>query len=205
MDDHLSIETDRPVQAWYQDGLGEIAFGFLLVVLSGGLVIAQRPWAASFPFVWIFVPVLLAGGLSRWLVARWKASVTIPRIGYVEPALPTTGRRRTAYLLTLGVAAMSAFAVIAQGSWEAGRLLLPISSLVLAATCVHAALRWSMPRYFALAAIPCLFGLWAYYSEAGVRALPWLFFALGVAFGTVGGVRLLRFLVMHPLQDGRSS
>jgi hypothetical protein len=198
MENNISVFEGRAVRAWHQDGLGDLAFGVLLVVLSGGLLIAQQPWAASVPFIWIFVPVMLAGGLSRWALGRWKASVTIPRIGYVEPSPSSTGQRLVAILSVLALGGLTAFAVPARGLSEAGRVLVPAGSLVFSAVFVYAAFRWSMPRYFALASIPGMFGAWAYYHRAGITDLPFLFLALGLGFAAVGGVRLFRFLYAHP-------
>ena len=76
----------------------------------------------------------------------------------MEPAAPTTGKRLIAYLSTLAIGGLTVYALAAQSSWETGRILLPISSIILAAILIRAAVRWSMPHYFALAAIPCLFG-----------------------------------------------
>src|SRR5262245_1858356 len=201
---NLSLIEDRPFRASHQDGLAELAFGFFLVALSAGLLIAQMSSASPFPFLWIFLPAVLTAGLCRWAMPRLKASMTVPRIGHVELRPPSSGRKTAAILSTVAFGVLTAFALFVLGSSAVGRIVVLISP-VLAAVLVHGAIRWSMPRYFALAAVPCMFGVWAYYSTAGLSALPRLFLSLALAFGAAGGIRLFRFLETYPVQTERLS
>src|SRR5579862_9992684 len=86
--------TDRATQASTEDGLQECVLAVLFVGLGAGLLIAQipSPYTSSAPFVWMLLPIAPVVWLNRTMVPRWKAALTVPRIGHVEPPTPSRWR-----------------------------------------------------------------------------------------------------------------
>jgi len=199
----LPTLEDRSVQVWNQDGLGECALGMLFAALGLGIVIARlpSPITTPFPFVWIFLPAAIVGPLMKRALPRWKAAVTAPRIGYVEPRPASRARFVVTMMTVFGIAAIAQARPLTGGAID----VVVVLSALLAAPFVYGAIRWSMPHYLALAAIPAGFGVWAYRTHAGIAALSWLILALGLALVMVGTLRLAWFLASHPIQHERPS
>jgi hypothetical protein len=198
--------ADRATQVSAQDGLQECVLATLFVGLGVGLLIAQSPssYTSAVPFLWMLLPVAPVVWLNRTMVPRWKAALTVPRIGYVEPPAPS--RRRLAMFagapVVIGLAA-AALRTLDGGSDSTN--LGVATALLLASAFAYTAFRWGLMHSLALSAVALLFAAWTYSTGATAAATPWLLVVLGVGLGMSGIVRLIRFLVTHPVLAGRDA
>jgi hypothetical protein len=116
MDDGLKKIQERTTQYWYSDGLYELAFGALCLVLALYLL-AQ----ALLPKDTIFYPLLISSFVliilgSGFLLARMinvvKTRLTYPRTGYVAYQSKPRRTRWISFLLGMGIAAMMSILVV---------------------------------------------------------------------------------------------
>lgn len=199
----LRVLADRATLASSEDGLHECVLAVLFVGLGAGLLIAQIPsrYTSSVPFLWMLLPVAPVVWLNRTMVPRWKAALTVPRIGHVEP--PTTSSRgRLAVFAVFAAAAiaiqLAALALRPLGPSSDGTSVVA-TALLLAGAFAFGAVRWGLTHLLALSAVALLFAGWAYRTDATTTAAPWLLVVLGVGLGVSGIVRLVRFLARHPV------
>jgi hypothetical protein len=196
----IRILADRATQAATEDGLQECVLATLFVCLGVGLLIAQipSPYTSSVPFLWMLLPVAPVVWLNRTMVPRWKAALTVPRIGYVEP--PSPSRRRLAlFAIALVVISLGTVAVRTVGDAGDSSSIAVATALLLAGTFAYGAIRWGLMHHLALSAVAMLFAGWTYKTAATAATIPWLLVVLGIGLGLSGIVRLLRFLATHPV------
>ncbi len=117
-------------KAQIQDGLPEIAIGFILLVLAGlmWLQVVFRPgsfWNLVTPLGMIFVVSPMIGA-APWIIRKLRRRYLIERVGYVEPK--PTNRKRLAVVLGL------AFVVAVAVAYVVSRAKLPSASWMLAET-----------------------------------------------------------------------
>jgi hypothetical protein len=200
----LRALTDRATRASAEDGLQECVLAVLFIGLGAGLLIAQipSPYTSPVPFLWMLLPLAPVIWLNRTMVPRWKAALTVPRIGHVEP--PTASRRRLALLATaaLGIS-LSMVALRALGNASDSNSVGVATALLLAGASAYGAIRWGLIHLLALSAVALMFAGWTYKTAATAASTPWLLVVLGFILGVSGIVRLLRFLATHPVRaDG---
>jgi hypothetical protein len=108
--------TKRPIQYWFEDGIGELVTGGLFLLIGIYLVLqtmlTQSFWQAVVSILSVFV---IGGGviLGRILIAKLKERLVYPRTGYVSyPKRPSKGK----LAVTIGSVIAVAIAVIMLGS-----------------------------------------------------------------------------------------
>jgi hypothetical protein len=202
----LGALADRATLAFAEDGLQECVLAALFVGLGVGLLIAQipSPYTSPVPFLWMLLPVAPVVWLNRTMVPRWKAALTVPRIGYVEPPAPS--RRRLALValapILIGLVAV-AFRTLGGASDSSSVRV--ATALLLASAFAYGAIRWGLMHFLVLTAVALSFAGWTYETGGTAAATPWLLVVLGVGLGVSGIVRLLRFLATHPVYAGRDA
>jgi hypothetical protein len=133
------------------------------------------------------------------MVPRWKALLTVPRIGHVEPAAPSR-RRLTLFAMAPVVIGLGAVAFRTLGGASDTSNVGVVSALLLAGAFAYGAIRWSQMHLLALSAVALLFAVWTHRAAATASAAPWLLVVLGIGLGLSGTVRLLRFLATHQVR-----
>lgn len=112
----MKTEIDRLVQRtqryWYEDGLVEIGFGAVCVVLGVFFfLLSQLPQdSTAYQVLNMSFPIIIIGGgaLSTRLVKGFKTRVTYPRTGYVAYRRDRGRSRWAAILFSILVAAIVA-------------------------------------------------------------------------------------------------
>jgi hypothetical protein len=201
----LRALADRATQASAEDGLQECVLAALFVGLGIGLLVAQipSPYTSPVPFLWMLLPLAPVIWLNRTMVPRWKAALTVPRIGHVEPPAPS---RRRLVLFAMAPLAIGLAALAYRAFGGASESSLSIATaLLLAGAFAYGAFRWGQTHLLALSAVALLFAGWTYRTPAAAATTPWLLVVLGVGLGMSGIVRLLRFLATHPVLAGRDA
>lgn len=197
MNEQFQQLTRRTRQYWNIDGLSELSFGGLCLVLalfflSQGLLPPDSLLASLLSTG--FVLILIASGLTaRRLIHTLKARLTYPRTGYVGYSHPNKNRRilniLVAFFMGALVAGMMAAAPISL-VWIPG-----VSGLIIGAAWLYFASRQGLLRFSLLAAFSALSGVGI--SLSGLSENPGLalFYALqGLALLISGGLTLRRYL-----------
>jgi hypothetical protein len=159
MKDKFEKTRQRTLQNWFNDGLSEIAFGSLCLVMSlYFLAQAVLPEASLFyNLLNASLALVIIGGtlLARRLIQVTKARLTYQRTGYI--AFPQNRSNRWAIaLLAMGMAALVAFLI----SRQPGSLVwLPaITGLVIAFVMLLFSLRTGLLRFSLIGLISLLLG-----------------------------------------------
>lgn len=110
--------TKRPIQYWFEDGIGELVTGGLFLLIGFYLVLqtmlTQSFWRAV---VSILSVIFISGGvlLGRMLIAKLKERLVYPRTGYVSyPKRPSKAK----LAVTIGTTIAIAFVVIMLGNLD---------------------------------------------------------------------------------------
>jgi hypothetical protein len=203
--EELAEFSRRPLRAWNQDGLVDLAAAVYCAILGGLWFLPATP---PVPVLRGVLTLLLLFS-TRWAVRRLKASFVAPRVGYAEPRAP--GRRAMGGAILTGIA-LAGLIVFADVRYPAASsaamdaldtVLVPMLACLMAAVSLAAALWLSLPRYLVLACVSGAFGLWAFYSGAGPDAFPWLLVGCALALAATGAFAFVRFIRTHPSQEVR--
>lgn len=197
MDPDLKELQKRTKRYWYTDGLNEIAFGLICVVLSlyflAQVLLPLDSLLANLLTAGFILLVLGSAFLTRWIVTTIKERLTYPRTGYVSYAKPGARQNWLAAILGLLFATLlvAFFATHpASLAWMSAA-----SGLVFAAVWAVLANRLGLSRFYLLAGAALIFG--AIPTLTGMQEILGLatFYGLiGLAMFVSGGLTLKSYL-----------
>ncbi len=207
MKDPIDPLIQRTKTYWYTDGLAEIGFAFISLVLS----IYFYGYATLTPGSLLyraldvgFLLILLGTGLiTRKLILSIKARLTHPRTGFVNYHSPKPLHRLAAVLLAILTASILV-ALIA--SYENMEAYMPAASgISIGIALAYFAYRHALIRFYLLAALSSLVGIGLSFSGFGD------IFGLSLYYGSMGlgllisGLIVLRdyLLKTQPLEDSQ--
>lgn len=156
--DPINEAAKRAQRYWYQDGLWEIGFGLINLLLGAFyLITSQFNWAGPLS---ILLPFLQAGVLigAFWIINRLvgylKQHITYPRTGYVAYIKPTTrSRYKRAALTGLLAAILGVLVALVSSLRGAENRTAFIVSVVMAAMLIYIGYRFSLVRLYAVAVL----------------------------------------------------
>lgn len=197
MNDPIDQAASRARRYWYVDGLNEIAFGGLCILLGFYFQVQDSLQLSSWLrqilevglVLFIVALVLLLNKLLNFL----KARITYPRSGYVSYRRPNTIRRFVTGLLAAAIASvLSALLMIAPAGldWMAG-----LTGLVLAAAWLFLAWRFQLSRFLVLSLVSLGGGIFLALTQPdGVAGLAAMYFLEGAALLVSGGLTFWAYL-----------
>jgi len=204
MRDRIDQVMRRTRQYWNIDGLPELGFGLICLLLAAYFYI-QSTLAADTLLSQVlnlsFILLIIGGGLaSNRLISYLKRRITYPRTGYVAYRRSPRSRR-----LVLGLAAglISASLVGLLSFTESNSFWMPTATaLLIAAVFAYIAYRGSSNRYYLLALASLVIG--AITALAGLTDLLGLavyYGGMGLVQVVSGGLVFRRFLAENKLAD----
>lgn len=195
----------RTVRYWFEDGIYEMAFGGLEIVLGAyGWLFAVIPKGIAWRTAWFAGMLPLVWGCARLFLDRikpLKERYTFPRTGFVSYRRPE--RRKFGLSkpgLIFGIVGALAFSLLREIPERFGILALPsIAGLYGAGISIWIAVKTGLGRRYWQGGVCLLAGI-------GLSLLPLAeMAALGAFFGIVGlsgiflgGLAFLRFIGQHP-------
>lgn len=188
MNNKLDQTIKRTRQYWYVDGLAEIAFGCLCLLLGLYFFVkVTAPPQSTIGFVldigFVFLVVGYAYLASR-VVGAVKMRLTYPRTGYVSYTRSSGKRRRTTFIIAaiIGTVLGVTFATApASSSW-----IPAINGLLVGGAWLFIANRIGLYRFYAMALISSLLGIGL--SIAGLGDISGL-----AVYNLVSGLIMLAF------------
>jgi hypothetical protein len=197
MNDPINQAASRARRYWYIDGLNEIAFGGLCMLLGLYFQVQDSLQLSSWlrhmleAGLVLFI-IVFAFGLTK-LVNLLKAQITYPRTGYIAYRRPSTIRRLATGLLAAAIASvLSALLMIAPTGldWMAG-----LTGLALAAVWLFLAWRFQLSRFLALSLVSLGGGIFLALTQPdGVAGLAAMYFLEGTALLLSGGLTFGAYL-----------
>jgi hypothetical protein len=192
----------RTVRYWYIDGLNEISFGILCLILGAYFAAdfaAERglPSGSGLHFALesSFVLIIVGGGLLlNRLVKMLKNRITYPRTGYVAYRQPSKGRRRI--IPAFIAAAMAVVVSLLFMNAPASLSWMPaITGVGFAGVWFYLAYRIGLLRFYLLAGSELLIGTVLSFAGIGNTTGLSLFYGLtGLAVILSGAATLVRYL-----------
>lgn len=161
-----SIETTRKrtERYWYEDGIWEIGFGLINLLLAGYFGAAEWVLANRLP-----APVLAILQMATllgifWLMARvvrfLKERITYPRTGYVAYRRgPLKQRARRVLLISLVSGGLAAALVLISASSTLHSSTPIITGVVMSGMIVYLAVRFNLLRMYGLAVLTLAFSI----------------------------------------------
>ena len=225
MADNLDRVAQRTQRYWYQDGLPEIAAGFLFLV--GGLVIALAATpivdpgtalalllALALILLLTAVAAAMARGLNRTLEAV-KSRLTYPRTGYVSyrkaaprpHSLPARiGLWLGWMLLSMVVAGVLGYflaSLATAGLPEWALSMAMTQGVLLAVVLVVMGYRYGLVRFYVLAALSLVVGILVALNDATFSGGALYFVTMGAVLALSGLATLAIYLRRHRFpEDG---
>jgi hypothetical protein len=204
--EHLIRRTQN---YWYTDGLAEIGFAFISLVLSlyffGQATLAPGSFLYRALDVGFLLILLGTGVLVRKLILSLKARLTYPRTGYVSYPPPKTYHRLGSMLLAILI---SSVLVAIFSSGENIEAYMPAASgILIGAALAYFAYRNGLLRFYVLAALSSLLGTGLSFSGTGDiygLSLYYGFMGLGLL---ISGLLVLRdyLLKTQPLEASQEN
>jgi hypothetical protein len=197
MNPDLKELQQRTKRYWYTDGLHEIAFGFICLVLSlyflAQVLLPQDSMLANLLTAGFVLLVLGSAFLTRWILTNIKERLTYPRTGYVSYAKP--GARQNWLTAILGM--LIAILLVAFFTTHPASMawMSAVSGLVFAAVWAAMGYRLGLSRFYLLAGAALIFG--AVPTLTGMQEILGLvtFYGLiGLAMSASGGLTLKSYL-----------
>jgi len=201
--DKLTNHTIRRTRGyWYVDGLWEIGYGCLFIIMGTLLylqaVVSDESPLADFLGYGVTVLIIILVIFINWAVGKVKQNLTYPRTGLV------TYRREPMNLRTWLLAALYAVLAILAGSvlyalfqvWEPALESIPmLLGFLGAALMLFVASANGLRRFYLLAAYSILLGfLLAWVGITGMRLLGIYFVFLGIGMLISGAFTLWKYL-----------
>ena len=203
--DRILRVEERVYRHWYEDGLGELTSGGLLLLFAfyfGGHAWLEKGSLTGRLLLDGGLIVLLICGIltTRWLLGTMKAHLTYPRTGYVE--LNSQERVSLNRALTTLVGMVGAVLVFLLGKAAGSYSWAPIAvGLLFGIVYLLVAIKsGGLRRFYFLSAFSVLLGLGLWFSLLLVTFNLALFYTvLGLLSMISGGITLARFLKEHPI------
>jgi hypothetical protein len=179
---------------WYSDGLAEIGFAFISLVLSfyfyGHATLAPGSLLYRILDVGFLLILLGAALLTRRIITFFKARLTYPRTGYVSYRQPNTFHRLSKMLLAMLIAAI--LVALFSSINNTDTYMPAASGILIGAALAYFAYRYGPLRFYLLAALSSLIG--AGLSLSGIGDI----FGLSLYYGFMGlGLLLSGLLVLR--------
>lgn len=186
----------------FEDGIGEIYWGFLLILI-GLLFFVDAVWKPPIrSFSAIGLALLSLGGyrLGRWLVPAIKRRLTFPRTGFVAYRQLSGTRRWMAMGITVLVASVIAAVVSVLGVSGVGYNWIPLADgLVAGAFLVYLGSQVGLRRFQLLAGFSGLAAVAIFLSGLGDTLGSAAYFAaMGLALTVSGSLVLWAYLHQTP-------
>lgn len=187
MPDQIDQIVQHTRQYWFSDGINEMAFGGLSLLL--GAYFGLQAWlpqnsALSQALIYGFmVFVIFSALLMRKLVNLLKHRITYPRTGYVAYQQPRRSRRLVNAAAALGLGALGS--VLFASAPEAIAWIPAASGLMIGAVWLYVAFRTGLGRFYALGLFSALVG--TAISLSGLSEDP----GLAIYYGTFGAGMLI--------------
>ncbi|MFO7622814.1 MAG: hypothetical protein R6V73_00560 [Anaerolineales bacterium] len=202
--------TDRLIQRtqtyWYADGLAEIGFTIICLMLSayfyGQAMLA--PGSLLFRILDVgFLLILILGILiSRKVVTILKTRLTYPRTGYVSYKQPKPSQRLGSIAIAIVTSAIIIL-VISFGSDNIGAYLPIVTGVLLGTILILFAYRSRVSRYYLLATISALLGSGLSLSGVGdMLGLSYYYGLMGLVV-LISGLLVLRdyLIKTQPIEE----
>ena len=158
--DELDRAKQRSFQYWYMDGLNEIGFGCLMLLLGLYFYLEGALSQTSTLRVILDSSLILVILGGAWLINRgikyFKEKITYPRTGYVAYAQKRRPPRWLAAIIA-GLAGAFFAAIIIQGNLL--KWLPALTGIVLCLVMVFMAARANLLRFYLLAAVALIIGV----------------------------------------------
>jgi hypothetical protein len=196
----------RAVQSFYDDGLGEIALGPILLLL-GGVFIAQtivREKSAVYQALGILsmIVVLAAGLLTGRIVRFLKRRITYLRTGYVAFKKKEKSPKRRAVAGIVAAIIGASAAALFQLSPSVNTLFPAVNGLLFAVAVFFFAHKVGLTRFYVLAAAAAVIGIVIAAAGIGeIRGIGLFYILYGAAITMSGVATLIAYLRRYPRSD----
>ena len=203
MKDPIKSSEQRTQRYWYIDGLTELGFGFVCLLLAGYFflqaTLPDASPASQYLNLALMAFIFFSSYAFRYAVRKVKERITSPRTGYVAYRRTPHHKRLAliaAALFSAGIfaAVLSFFILGGQDQWMAA-----VSGLIIAAIWAILGYRLIILRFFALAGFSLAAGLLASLihldQEMGLVVYYGLF---SLAMLVSGGLTLQSYLRASP-------
>lgn len=195
---------------WFTDGLTEIGFAVMGIVLSlyfyGQATLAPGSIFYRILDVGFLLILLVSGVIIQKLVANFKARLTYPRTGYVSYRSPTTAQRAGAAILAILISIL--IATLFSSSDNIDAYMPAASGILLGAALAYIAYRNGLLRFYLLAAVSALLGTGLSLAGTGdMYGLSLYYGLMGLAL-LISGLLILRDYLLktqppEELQEGQ--
>ena len=191
----------RAIQYWYMDGIFEIGFGLLCIVLGAYLAVdelLQGTWFATLVDL-LLVGVVIGGAFSvRWLVQVWKERVTFPRTGYVSYSRERSrGQTILAGVIVLGALALMIFLLSRVELQTLARPL--VTGIIFGIAMIFVGWRTSLNRFYLHGLFSMLLGVGIAFSTWGnYVGLAVFYLVIGLVIIVSGMILLVKYLRQNP-------
>lgn len=188
----------KPLRYWYDDGLTELAAGFVFVLI-GLLFYVETILPQGFlcgSLAALGLPVLVIGGglLIRFVVRAAKERITYPRTGYVSYPRQPRRRKGMGAIVAAGIGIMVALILIITG--PASLVWIPLfEGIIIGAFLAFVGHRFSITRFYVLGFVSVVVGAVAALTlQTDVLGIAAYFAVTGVAIMVSGALTLINYL-----------
>jgi hypothetical protein len=206
MKTELDKVRQRTIQYWYVDGLAELSFGALCLILGlyfyAQATLPEESLLANLLNMG-FVVVVIGGSLLVGRIQSYlKSRITYPRTGYVGYQRTGTKHRWIGGLLSALIGVLVAGLLVsapASLAWMPG-----ITGFLFAAVLVYLGIRTGLVRFYLLSLAALLIGSWLALSGFGdILGLAYFYMLMSMALFLSGGVRLGLYLKSTQVEDAQ--
>ena len=188
--------TKRPVQYWFEDGLGELMTGSLFSLM--GLFFLIQGWTTDSTLGYlagILGMVAIGAGpwLSRYVLKKLKEKVIYPRTGYVK--FPTIKRTRRILTGVIALTVSTGLVVLVSQYEDVLNWLPMIEGVAVGAMLYYQAIQVGLIRLYIEALSSILLGAGiAILGQGDMLGSGLYFLSFGIILVIGGGFTLIRYL-----------
>jgi hypothetical protein len=189
----------RTVQSFFDDGLAEIAAGFILILLSAyffSQTVIPEGSSVNAVLTGLFLIVLVSAGfIVNRIVRFFKRRITYPRTGYVAFKKREQSPWRRAVAAIAGATIGACLAALYGLSPSSQSLFPALNGLLIGIAIFFVARRIGLVRLYVLAALTAIIGVAVAAARVeGIRGFFYFYALFGVATVLTGLVALIVYL-----------
>jgi hypothetical protein len=193
---NLDKLAKRPIQYWFEDGIGEFVMGVLYFLIGVNFYLQATITSPQIKAILSLVSVLIIGGgviITRKLIGRIKERIIYPRTGYVS--YPKRTRKTKIAIVIVSLVAVAVFTIFLGKSSNSFDWTSIVISGICGALMLYQAIQTGVSRLYAESILAMLIGIViAFLNMGGMFSSGIFFISFSIVLMVSGGYAFVYYL-----------
>jgi hypothetical protein len=193
---NLNKLTKRPIQYWFEDGIGEFVMGVLYFLIGINFYLQASITSPQIKAILSLVSVFIIGGgviITRKLIGRIKEHIIYPRTGYVS--YPKRTRKTKIAIIIVSLVAVAVFTIFFRKSSNSFDWTTIVISVICGSLMLYQAVQTGVFRLYVESMLAILIGMvTAFQNFGGMFSSGIFFISFSLVLMISGGFAFVYYL-----------